>query len=733
MKIPYSKLAAGLTVGAMLLGMGAPLATFAATAPTTNPATSITASDATLNGTNGDTDSTMSAFWVATSTYSVAADPNPAFPSNMYSTGDRGPVASSTAFSAQLSSITYPAPLAVTPNTTYYFNAWTYDGTTWNPGAVLNFTTAPTTATNTAPVANDQSVSTSVNAPVAITLTASDADHDALTYATTSSPTNGTLSGTAPNLTYTPNASYTGSDSFTFTANDGTATSNTATVSITVSAATSTCSTDDGTFDTFTLGSVNGQHGWSATGPYDQAIVNNTYGYASFGCKSLRISNAVTSSGFGDQVFSPSYANEAGETTASSSGFSGGTRTNHFDAQFDIASTMATVQPGLSLSVSPDRGDGSRMSYLRFEDQADGIHVFFDDVTDAGPVGTTATFNESDIATLSRTAPHTIKFSIDFVDGPANDVVRISIDGALVHTGTTWEDYYRYDPEQTPTGNQVPTVDSLLFRAKDPAVPSTLGNGFLFDNVNVAAATTTGPVITLNGENPQIVFAGSTYTDEGATVTDPYDGTKTITSSSTVNTEVPGDYPVVYNDTDSHGQSASVTRTVTVESQAVGGGGGGGGGSSSSSGSSSSGGSTTTTTSNPGSTTTTTTTGQVLGASTFNFTYDLTIGATGDAVIALQQLLIADGYSIPAGATGYFGVQTQAAVKAYQAANGIPATGYVGPLTRASLNVGTITTVSGEARAIAIQNIKNALPSILAALLNIQAELHALVASGAID
>jgi hypothetical protein len=49
-------------------------------------------------------------------------------------------------------------------------------------------------------------------------------------------PTNGSLSGTAPNLTYTPNANYNGPDSFTFKANDGTEDSNTATVSITVTA-----------------------------------------------------------------------------------------------------------------------------------------------------------------------------------------------------------------------------------------------------------------------------------------------------------------------------------------------------------------------------------------------------------------------------------------------------------------------------------------------------------------
>jgi hypothetical protein len=71
------------------------------------------------------------------------------------------------------------------------------------------------------------------------------------------------------------------------------------------------------------------------------------------------------------------------------------------------------------------------------------------------------------------------------------------------------------------------------------------------------------------------------------------------------------------------------------------------------------------------------------------FTMDLTVGSMGADVTALQTWLIAQGYSIPAGATGYFGMQTKAAVAAYQAAKGIvPAVGYFGPKTRASVNAG---------------------------------------------
>ena len=81
-------------------------------------------------------------------------------------------------------------------------------------------------------------------------------------------------------------------------------------------------------------------------------------------------------------------------------------------------------------------------------------------------------------------------------------------------------------------------------------------------------------------------------------------------------------------------------------------------------------------------------------ASAASFGANLTVGSKGADVTALQTALIAGGYSIPAGATGYFGSQTKSAVQKYQAAKGIPATGFVGPLTRAALNGGTVATAA---------------------------------------
>src|SRR3989344_4228943 len=144
----------------------------------------------------------------------------------------------------------------------------------------------------------------------------------------------------------------------------------------------------------YALGKINGQDGWVFMGPYD-VEVDSSLGTTGFGAQSLRISNALTSGSFGDWAFAKSLTSAAGE--------SGVGVESHYEAQFDIASSVpGAQQPGLRVSVSPDDGNGSRMSFLRFEDQADGIHVIFFDVTNPGPLPTVSSFNGTDIATLNR-------------------------------------------------------------------------------------------------------------------------------------------------------------------------------------------------------------------------------------------------------------------------------------------------------------------------------------------
>lgn len=259
-------------------------------------------------------------------------------------------------------------------------------------------------------------------------------------------------------------------------------------------------------FETFNLGSPNGQNGWQFTGPYDVAIADPTaFGVTGMGTRAFRISNATTSGSFSDWAFSEDLQNDAGEPGAAGDGYTGGVRQDRFDASFDLASAVPTaLQPDLQFSLAPDRGDGARMSFLRFDDTPTGIEVTFSDYIDAHLLGSAATpadgcgagddFENVVIATLDRSITHRVHIAMEFLPGPANDRVFVWIDGELVHVGTSWEDYFRYC-ETNPTR----PVDSLIFQARtSKTAPDTLGEGFLVDNLVLESGPI--PAVTATGE-----------------------------------------------------------------------------------------------------------------------------------------------------------------------------------------------------------------------------------------
>lgn len=107
------------------------------------------------------------------------------------------------------------------------------DGTVNSVDALVTVTV---TAVNDAPIATPTNITTNEDTPVVGTLSATDADNDVLTYAIgANTPNHGTVV-IAPNgtFTYTPDANYNGTDTFSFTANDGTTNSAPATVTITI-------------------------------------------------------------------------------------------------------------------------------------------------------------------------------------------------------------------------------------------------------------------------------------------------------------------------------------------------------------------------------------------------------------------------------------------------------------------------------------------------------------------
>jgi VCBS repeat-containing protein len=89
-------------------------------------------------------------------------------------------------------------------------------------------------SSNTPPKAASQGVTTREDMPISITIAGSDRDGNPLTYSVVTRPSHGTLSGTVPNLTYSPDTNFSGEDRFSFKVNDGKADSAEAAVSITV-------------------------------------------------------------------------------------------------------------------------------------------------------------------------------------------------------------------------------------------------------------------------------------------------------------------------------------------------------------------------------------------------------------------------------------------------------------------------------------------------------------------
>lgn len=85
-----------------------------------------------------------------------------------------------------------------------------------------------------APLAANATAQTAMNTAVTVTVSASDPDGETITYDSTTGPQHGTVSGTGPNYTYTPQTGFTGTDSFSYWVSDSYHVANVGTVTINV-------------------------------------------------------------------------------------------------------------------------------------------------------------------------------------------------------------------------------------------------------------------------------------------------------------------------------------------------------------------------------------------------------------------------------------------------------------------------------------------------------------------
>lgn len=553
---------------------------------TTEAATGATSADAVLNGTNGASDATGHSFWVSASTFSTD---NPTIPDGVYSTPDFGAIAANTPFSASLSSITttgIPTNLPpVTPDTTYYFAAWSLVDGTWHPGAILTLKTSAVISTS------DEIAAFSFASPAATGVIDQEAHTIALkvpfgtditslipTITLSDGATVSPLSGTAED--------FTNPVTYTVTAQDG-ITSQQYTVTVTVESG-------------LTVNLVGAPEGAGAS-----VAIN--------GGDPVPYSGPVTLDG-GD-AFSATSTPVSGYTITPSG---------------DCSGTATAVSQSYTCTLT----------YR----QTATLNVFLSVDNSAGGTAASSDF------TVSVNAGHPDPSAFP---GDASGTA-VTIDANTTYFVNVSSSFANYDQSKTncdnntiPAGSSVNCTIGETYVA--PAVTITSlasggGGGLGYElSINSGAVTTNSPDVNLS------IYAAGAYTMEISNTADftnaawvPYATTMpwTLTSGAGQKT-VYAKFRNV-NNTDIGSAQANINLV------SVGG-------------------------------------GQVLGASTFNFTTNLSLGSSGNDVMELQKLLTQLGlYTGPI--NGSFGPVTLAAVRAFQLKYGLPATGFVGPLTRAELN-----------------------------------------------
>jgi len=421
------------------------------------------------------------------------------------------------------------------------------------------------------PVAMAQSVTTAANTPKAITLTATPGTSgDTLTYAIVTNPAHGTLTGTAPNVAYTPAPGYVGPDSFTFDATETGVVSNPATVSITVSAGppppvanNQSASTNKNTAVAITLTGTPGTSGDTltfaiATNPAHGALTgtppNMTYtptaGYVGPDSFTFNVteSNGATSTTPGtvsiSVVQAPPVASKTTLSAASNTPAPGAS--DAISITVASASTSSTTTPTGTLTISVDGTTQSPSLTL-----TNGSAAYTFSSTAAGPHTIAAAYSgdttyaaSSGSLTVTVTAPTpvasktTLSAASSTPASGASDAIAITVaSGSASSTAT-------------PTGTVTILVDGVT-----QSPPLTLANGSATYTFSSAAAGTH----TITGN-----YSGdSTYATSSGTLTLTVTGGsfKLTASNVTVPAGSPGSSTVTI--TPQNGYKGTVAWTVS--------------------------------------------------------------------------------------------------------------------------------------------------------------------------
>ncbi|MCF6386576.1 Ig-like domain-containing protein [Mycobacterium sp. MBM] len=413
------------------------------------------------------------------------------------------------------------------------------DGTATSSVATVSITVSPV---NDTPVTTADSFTTDEDTAVSGNVLTNDTDVDGnpLTATLVDGPTNGTLTlNTDGTFTYTPDADFNGTDSFTYTATDGTATSSVATVSITVSPVNDTPVTAGDTFTTNEDSAVSGNVLTNDSDTDGDTLTATLVDGPANGTLQLNSDGTFTYTPDADFNGADSFTYTAGDGTATSS----------------VATVSITVTPVNDAPVAVDDS---------FTTDEDSI------------LTGTVLSNDSDTELDAITAT--------LVDGPANGTLTLNTDGTFTYTpdadfnGTDTFTYTAGDGTATSNTatvsitvnpvNDTPVAedDSFTFDEDNSLSASVLSNDSDTDGDTLTTTLVDGPAhgtLTLNTDG---TFTYTPNADFNGTDSFSYtagDGTATSSVATVSITVTPvNDAPIANNNSYSTGEDSTLTGNV---------------------------------------------------------------------------------------------------------------------------------------------------------------------------
>ena len=270
------------------------------------------------------------------------------------------------------------------------------------------------------------------------------------------------------------------------------------------------------TFDDMALGPIaNGQNGWQVLGPArDQAVVDLGDGNHAF-----HISSDPASGDFGGP-YSPALNVAAGETGLSPY--------QNQSIKFDFKAVSSTVD-GSRLEIDFANASGTdRNNVLLIELTDTGLRIAVNEPLPTGDWNINDfdafTGNRTLISGIDQSVSHHLEMRLTYLDGPNNDRIDVYLDGNLIGSTTTFENFR----------------DFHLGQDHDTAAGANLTDRVLFRTGNAPGAITDGPGLENQGFNidnlTTSVYNNTDGTGKTATTSSPATAATTSSPASAATT-----------------------------------------------------------------------------------------------------------------------------------------------------------------------------------------------------